>query len=502
MKDFHFKVDCIITDPPYNISRKNNFQTIGRKGIDFGSWDKEFNQTSWLDGIGEILNDNSSIIIFNDWKNLGDIAKKLEKEGFVVKDVIRWIKTNPMPRNVNRRYVTDYEFAIWATKGKWTFNKQSDVPYLRPEYKGSSPIGTKRIHPTQKSGDIIKQLILTHTNEGDIIFDPFSGSGEISLQAYQANRAFVASEIDINFANLSQERFKNLFNRPAFNHLGNKYRILHDLMKYFPTKNIRNFVDVFAGSGIVSISYPYTKQIYLNEYDKNLYLILEELSHSDIDSLIQDIKNIIKKYNFPIDKNRNYKKEYETLKNDFNNKKIKENEIIVLLVLLLYGFNQQLRFNKNENFNIPAGKFTWNKYQEQKIRNYLALFQAKKAKISNLDFEEFVHHVQKDTTSNSTIYYFDPPYLITNATYNTSWNENNEIRLLNLLQDMLDKKYKWYLSNQLISQNKLNTLLLDFLIKNQNKLNIYKISTNYKNSNYHRKNTENSEDLEILVEVK
>ena len=131
-------VDAIITDPPYNVSRKNNFKTIGRAGIDFGDWDKEFNQTAWLKNINKILKPGGSIIIFNDWKNMGDISKELEKQGFLIKDLIRWVKPAPMPRNVNRRYVPDAEYALWAVmpKGKWTFNKPEDKPYLRPELTG------------------------------------------------------------------------------------------------------------------------------------------------------------------------------------------------------------------------------------------------------------------------------------------------------------------------------------------------------------------------------
>ena len=124
----NIKVDLILTDPPYNISRENNFKSIGRSGIDFGKWDKNFNQLSWLKNIDKIVKPGGSVIIFNDWKNLGDISKKLESKGFIIKDLIRWIKPAPMPRNVNRRYVTDFELAIWAVNpgGKWIFNRKPE----------------------------------------------------------------------------------------------------------------------------------------------------------------------------------------------------------------------------------------------------------------------------------------------------------------------------------------------------------------------------------------
>lgn len=118
-------IDLILTDPPYNISRKNNFKTMGRNGIDFGDWDKNADLLSWINLVRSKVNKNGSIIIFNDWRNLGEISRKLDGSGFVTKDLIRWVKNNPMPRNRDRRYITDYEMAIWAVKkgSKWTFNR-------------------------------------------------------------------------------------------------------------------------------------------------------------------------------------------------------------------------------------------------------------------------------------------------------------------------------------------------------------------------------------------
>ena len=93
MKDIPDKsIDLLLTDPPYNISKNNNFKTMGRSGLQFGDWDHGFNLTSWLTGINRIMNDGSSIIIFNAWRNLGVLDNKLNDEGFIGKDVFRWIK--------------------------------------------------------------------------------------------------------------------------------------------------------------------------------------------------------------------------------------------------------------------------------------------------------------------------------------------------------------------------------------------------------------------------
>ena len=92
-------VDMVLTDPPYNIARSNNFKTMGRFGIDFGEWDKGADLFSYLDECYRVLNKNGSIVVFNSWKNLGDIARYAENLGFIAKDLLRLEKKNPMPRN-------------------------------------------------------------------------------------------------------------------------------------------------------------------------------------------------------------------------------------------------------------------------------------------------------------------------------------------------------------------------------------------------------------------
>ncbi|MGL4343420.1 MAG: DNA methyltransferase [Metamycoplasmataceae bacterium] len=491
-----FEVDAIITDPPYNISRRNNFKTIGRNGIDFGEWDKNFNQLSWLQNISKIIKNNGTIIIFNDWKNMGDIAKMLEKSGFEVKDLIRWIKPNPMPRNTSRRYVTDYEFAIWATKinAKWTFNKPTEKAYLKPEYSSAPPMGSKRIHPTEKPTKLIEEIIKVHTNKGDVIFDPFSGSGAISFSANKLDRYFIGCEKSKKYYELSQKRIKDSFIKPTFNHLGNKYRMIEELMREFPRKNIDYFVDVFAGSGIVSLNYQTPKKLFLNDNDEWLSKILDYLINNDLEIIINKIEQIIKKYKLPNDNlGVDYKKQYNSLKKDFNTSK----SIDKLLVLIFYGFNQQIRFNSKDEFNVPVGKFSWNSYQRNKLINYCNSAKEKKISIRNLDFQEFVEKVILEVDLQKTIFYFDPPYFISNATYNKDWNEKEEEKLINLLTKLNAMGAKWFLSNVIESKGSKNTLLTNFIECNKNIEVIYLNDIQYSNSNYQRKSKER--DIEILI---
>ena len=204
LKNQDIKIDLVLTDPPYCVSRTHQlgFSNMGRSGMNYGEWDYGFDQTEWINLTAPIVKDGGSIIIFNDWKHASELVECLEKNGFVIKDLLRWEKTNPMPRNVNSRYVADYEFAIWAVKGKkkWTFNKPVDVSYLRPKFVHGVVLGgSKRIHPTQKSLELFEDIIRIHSNKGDLIFDPFCGSGTTAVACKKLDRNFVGSEIDANY---------------------------------------------------------------------------------------------------------------------------------------------------------------------------------------------------------------------------------------------------------------------------------------------------------------
>ncbi len=94
------------------------------------------------------VKDGGLVIIFNDWKNLSYLVESLEANSCVIKDLLRWEKLNPMPRNVDARYVVDFECAIWAVKGKkrWVFNKPKNLPYLKAVFKsGVVPGGKNRL---------------------------------------------------------------------------------------------------------------------------------------------------------------------------------------------------------------------------------------------------------------------------------------------------------------------------------------------------------------------
>ena len=208
-------VNHIITDPPYNISHENNFNTLKhpRQGVDFGEWDKNFDLFSWIPKYEKILDKNGSLIVFCSYRYMSFIIKTMEESNFEVKDILIWRKSNPMPRNTDRRYVQDTEFAIWAVKkgAKWIFNKQKNSPYTRSLFETSTVAGNEKVgHPTQKSLKLMRSIIEIHTNKNDIIIDPFMGSGTTGVACLDLGRKFIGIELNQEYFNTATKRIKNV----------------------------------------------------------------------------------------------------------------------------------------------------------------------------------------------------------------------------------------------------------------------------------------------------
>jgi len=215
IKDIETKsIDFILTDIPFNISTDNNFKTMkdrtGRFGIDFGEWDKGFDE-SQLSQLIPILKKGGSFFTFHSFEQFGilrDVMKELE-----FKDKVIWEKTNPMPRNRERRYISNVELASWYVKNgdKWTFNRQNEnydgAVYKYPSESGG---GFKRYHPTQKNLKLIEQIILRHANEGDIVLDPFMGGGTTAIACINTNRRYIGAELNESYFNIANERINVL----------------------------------------------------------------------------------------------------------------------------------------------------------------------------------------------------------------------------------------------------------------------------------------------------
>ena len=164
---------------------------------DYGNWDSEFTLEILEEFIKEyyrVLKDNGTIIIFFDIWKISQLKELLEKHKFRQVRFIEWIKTNPQPLNSKLNYLTNCrEIALTAVKkSKPTFNSQYDNgTYFYPLQGGKN-----RIHPTQKSLKLFEELIIKHTNEGDIVIDTFLGGGTTAFACKNTQRNFKGSELN------------------------------------------------------------------------------------------------------------------------------------------------------------------------------------------------------------------------------------------------------------------------------------------------------------------
>lgn len=201
-------IDCVITDPPYNISRKTNFNTLGERSMDFGSWDKDFKFYKFIQELPRILKENSNVVIFNSWENLESLANVMRANNIVVKRCLVLNKSNPAPFNRDRLFVNDVEFALWGVYNsknkptKWTFSRQEKYE----KCVINTTVQSRKYHPTMKDINVIEKLLMILSNKGDTILDPFSGSGTTAIACINNNRNFIGFELDKDYYDISLDR--------------------------------------------------------------------------------------------------------------------------------------------------------------------------------------------------------------------------------------------------------------------------------------------------------
>lgn len=279
--------------------------------------------------------------------------------------------------------------------------------------------------------------------------------------------------------------------RSPFFYTGDKYKLIPELKKYFP-KEINKFIEPFVGGGSVFLNVD-AKEFYENDIDKNIMSIHHYLSSfSQIENLLKILFDKIEKYNFtcsykgktvPQELKDKYVKTYfakynanfyKSLKEKYNNSD--RTDIADLYLLLIYGFNRMLRFNKKGQFNLPVGNVDFNKNTVDALTNYVNLTNKKNIHWSNVDYKTFL---SKISFSENDFVYLDPPYLITSSEYNKLWSQKDDDELCALLDELNSKKIRFAISDVVNYKGKENLKLLNWA----KKYNVYPIKSNY--INYH-----------------
>ncbi|NMB48549.1 site-specific DNA-methyltransferase [Candidatus Kuenenbacteria bacterium] len=199
-------VDLILTDPPYGISRELNCKnqrlgTTAKLNFDFGEWDK-FNK-KWFEIA--IHKTKGWIISFCAKKDIGFYWNILEKNDFKAIDVIVWQKPDPIPLNGKTKMLNAWEAAIIGKKAGAHFAGKCQHNI----FKYQAPKGKDRIHPTQKPTNLMEELIILTTKKGDLVLDPFMGSGTTAVACIKTGRNYIGFEIDKKYYKESLDRIKN-----------------------------------------------------------------------------------------------------------------------------------------------------------------------------------------------------------------------------------------------------------------------------------------------------
>lgn len=297
------------------------------------------------------------------------------------------------------------------------------------------------------------------------------------------------------------------------NYTGGKYKLLPQILPQFPD-DINLFVDLFCGGCNVGINVKSNRVIY-NDSNENLLYLYNTFKNLDKESVLEWIYEIIKKYGLSLVSKYGYdyykcesskglgdynRDKFLKLRADFNEKHQKGNYdyyyYVMLYVIIVYAFNNQIRFNSNGDFNLPVGKRDFNKKMEQKLVDFIERIHEQQCSFTCSDFRAF----DVSLLTSQDFVYIDPPYLITCATYNEQggWNETDERDLFNFMENLNNKGIRFALSNVLRSKGKENRLLIEWLNKNADSYKVIPLNYSYSNSNYQTKDKTSTPE-EVLI---
>ena len=273
---------------------------------------------------------------------------------------------------------------------------------------------------------------------------------------------------------------------PIF-YMGNKYKLLNQLLPLFPN-NIDTFYDLFGGSGCVSANVSSNKTIY-NELNGNIVKLFELFINYDSNYIDNAINNYIKLYdlnkegtdvrqnNPDIKETRDfYNKKYIKFRESYNKS---ERDYLMLYTLTFYSFSNLIRFNKNNEFNMPYGNRCYTSQHKQIIDKWCNKIKTKNILIN----QKNAFDILENTNFNQEDFiYLDPPYFNTLAIYNEKrafggWDINCDFRLFKILEKLNLKGIKWGLSNVFKNKNNINNHLIKWCEKN--KWNVYHLDFTY-----------------------
>lgn len=228
-------VDLIFADPPYNLQLKGDLHRPDNSKVDavdddwdqfdsFRAYDKF--TTGWLKAARRILKPNGAIWVIGSYHNIFRVGAALQNQGYWILNDVVWRKSNPMPNFRGKRFTNAHETMIWASKSegaKYTFNYEAlkalnEGVQMRSDWVLPICTGHERLkdengdkaHPTQKPESLLHRVLVGSTNPGDVILDPFFGTGTTGAVAKMLGRNFIGIEREEAYRKVAEKRISKV----------------------------------------------------------------------------------------------------------------------------------------------------------------------------------------------------------------------------------------------------------------------------------------------------
>jgi modification methylase len=227
--------DLVFADPPYNLQLERELLRPNNTVVDgvHHAWDKfgsfaayDAFSRAWLAECRRILKPDGAIWVIGSYHNIFRLGSALQDLGFWLLNDVIWRKTNPMPNFRGRRFTNAHETLIWASReeaSRYTFHYEAlkafndDVQmrsdWLIPICSGPERLkdeGGRKAHPTQKPEALLARILLATTHPGDLVVDPFFGTGTSGAVARRLRRRFIGIERDVDYAKAAEQRIASV----------------------------------------------------------------------------------------------------------------------------------------------------------------------------------------------------------------------------------------------------------------------------------------------------
>lgn len=290
------------------------------------------------------------------------------------------------------------------------------------------------------------------------------------------------------------------------NYIGGKGKLIPQLKPLLPS--VDTFVDLFAGGCNVGVN-AQAQRVIFNDLNPQLVELMEFLASEDPRTVLAQVDEVVNDYGFSSTYENSYKfygadssaglasfnrEPFLRLRERYNKTPIAARDPLLLYVLVIHGFNNQIRFNAKGEFNLPVGKRDFNSQMRKKLLGFHRRVSEMDYSFRVGDFRDF----EIGSTPMDTVFYCDPPYLITQATYNErgGWSERDERDLLHFLERVHSSGRKFALSNVMEAKGAVNRILAEWSTFPD--FRTHKLEMSYRNANYRRRH-KSSATLEVLI---